>query len=299
MRTHVPPVAEAVRDGRFPHDASIRRSRETTSFARSSSIASMVVPTGRAGRGWSIGCVASFVGVAVLLVSTCTSAAASSARVRRLVTRSWAGYLVRSDAAAFTEVRGRWVQPRVVCNRPGSSASFWLGLGGAKSNSTALEQIGTSADCSEGAVVSHSAWYQLFPAPAVELPLTIRPGDAISASVALRGTTVTLVLHNETTGTAFSTDHELRSPEADSAEWVVEAPSMCFRTCEQLPLPDFSRVAFARLSATVGTHTGTIRDAGWVYERIVMASRNRRTTTAVPTRLSGDGSSFDVARHRG
>lgn len=262
-------------------------------------VLSLVMTTRRACRGWSSGSVASFVGVAVLLVLACTPAAAASARTSRLVTRGWAGYLVRSDKAGFAEVRGRWVQPRVVCNRPGSSASFWLGLGGAKSNSTALEQIGTSADCSERALVSHSAWYQLFPAPAVELRLTIRPGDAISASVAVRGTTVTLVLRNVTTGAAFSTDLDVPSPEADPAEWVVEAPAMCFRTCEQLPLPDFDRVAFAGLSATVGTHTGTVRDASWMNERLVMASRNRRTMTAVATPLSRDGSSFAVTHHRG
>jgi hypothetical protein len=256
----------------------------------------IVVSAGRAGRGWSRGYVPLLVGVAVLLLLAWTPAAASSARASRLVTPGWAGYLVRSGAAGFAEVRGRWVQPRVVCNRPGSSASIWVGLGGANSNSTALEQIGTSADCSERALLSHSAWYQLFPAPAVELPLTIRPGDAISARVAVRGTTVTVVLRNVTTGGAFSSDLEMRSPEADSAEWVVEAPSMCFRTCEQLPLADFDRVAFARISAAVGTPTGTIRDAAWVSERLVMATRDPRTTTAVPTLLSRDGSSFDVER---
>jgi Peptidase A4 family len=137
----------------------------------------------------SSGHVPPLVGVAVLVDTRgCVEQSGKPPRHTRL------GRLSRAQRCSRLRRGSRpWVQPRVVCNRPGSSASFWVGLGGAKSNSAALEQIGTSADCSERALVSHSALYQLFPAPAVELPLTIRPGDAISASVAVRGTTVTLV----------------------------------------------------------------------------------------------------------
>jgi hypothetical protein len=211
-----------------------------------------------------------------------------------LITPGWAGYLVRADAGAFSEVRATWVQPHVVCNRPGSSVASWIGLGGAKRNSTALEQIGTSADCSDRALVWHSAWYQLYPAPAVELPLVVRPGDTISASVAAGAGTVTLALRNVSTGAAFSGELRMRSPETDSAEWVVEAPASCLWRCAQLPLASFDRVKFARISATSGAHTGTISDPAWTWERLEMAVRNR-TTRAIPTPLSADGTTFGTA----
>lgn len=247
--------------------------------------------------------VLSAIGIALLLVLVSTQTAASQPLDgRRLgagaawVTRGWAGYLVRTGADSFAEVEGTWVQPHVVCNRPGSSAAFWVGLGGANRNSDALEQIGTSADCSERALLSHLAWYQLFPAPPVELPLAVRPGDTISARVAVSARTVTLALRNVSTGAGFSTELWMRLPETDSAEWIVEAPSMCFRTCAQLPLADFDRVAFTETSTTVGAHTGTIRDSAWASKRLKMAMRNGKTT-AVPTSLSGDGSSFAVIRY--
>src|SRR5438552_2003228 len=63
----------------------------------------------------------------------------------------WAGYVVRAGGRAFTEVGGTWREPRIVCNRPQSSAAFWVGIGGAERDSRALEQIGTSVDCSESA----------------------------------------------------------------------------------------------------------------------------------------------------
>jgi hypothetical protein len=97
-------------------------------------------------------------GLSLVLVWTPTAASGTRAPSRpyraALITRGWAGYLVRADAGQFSEVRGTWVQPQVVCNRPASSAAFWVGLGGANRNSAALEQIGTSADCSARALQS-------------------------------------------------------------------------------------------------------------------------------------------------
>src|SRR3954451_4161168 len=47
-------------------------------------------------------------------------AAAPSARADAEVADGWAGYVVRADAVSFSQVHGRWTEPRVVCNRPGS-----------------------------------------------------------------------------------------------------------------------------------------------------------------------------------
>jgi Peptidase A4 family len=247
--------------------------------------------------------VLSVIGIAVLLVLVPRQTAASQpldgSRLgggAASVTRGWAGYLVRTGAGPFAAVEGTWVQPRVVCNRPGSSVAFWVGLGGASRSSDALEQIGTAADCSGSALLSLSAWYQLFPAPPVELPLAVRPGDTISARVAVSAGTVTLALRNLSTGAGFSSELWMRSPETDSAEWIVEAPSMCFSTCAQLPLAAFDRVAFTETSTTVGAHTGTIRDSAWASERLRMATRARKML-AVPSSLFGNGSSFAVFRY--
>jgi hypothetical protein len=238
--------------------------------------------------------------MAFLAILVWTQSAASRPlhriRLQAAVTRAWAGYVVRTDAQRFTGVRGSWAEPHVVCDRPGSSVAFWVGLGGASVNSAALEQIGTSADCSERALVSHSAWYQLFPAPPVELPLAIRPGDTLSARVAVSGTTVTLALRNASTGAALSAELRMASPETDSAEWIVEAPSTCFATCRQLPLAGFKRVVFTRTAATAGAHTGTIGSAAWANERLGMAIRDGETMAAASS-LFADGSSFAVIRY--
>jgi hypothetical protein len=71
---------------------------------------------------------------------------------------------------------------------------------------------------------------------------------------------------------------------------------MCFRTCARLPLATFDRVAFTETSTTVGAHTGAIGDSAWAHERLKMAIRDGKTT-AIPSSLSGNGSSFAVIRH--
>jgi hypothetical protein len=227
--------------------------------------------------------------------STSSGAAKNPVAEPVFATPGWAGYVVRTDSGPFANVHADWVQPKVVCNRPESSVAFWIGLGGATEQSEALEQIGTSADCSDRALPSSSAWYQLFPAPAVELPLKIRPGDRVAAEVAVSGWVVTLRLRDLSTKAAFSTQLTMWSPETDSAEWIVEAPSACptLATCTQLPLADFVRVRFTEASTASGTYHGTVGDRAWSTERVLMsATRARRA--AVPSSLSADGSSFSV-----
>lgn len=214
------------------------------------------------------------------------------------VTRGWAGYVVRAGNRSFSHVTASWTQPRVVCNRPGSSAAFWIGLGGARAGSQSLEQIGTSGDCSDRAVVSYSAWYQLFPAPPVELPLRVGPGDQLTAEVSVSAGIVGLSLRNDSSGSSFSTKIWMRAPEVDSAEWIVEAPSGCFTSCAPLPLADFGTARFTNAATSVDAHTGTIGDWAWSRLRLEMAQR-RGTKAAVATRLSDDGSSFSVSRLRG
>jgi len=204
----------------------------------------------------------------------------------------WAGYVVRAGGRAFTEVGGTWREPRIVCNRPQSSAAFWVGIGGAERDSRALEQIGTSVDCSESASAWHSAWYQLVPAPPVDIPVVIKPGDLVSAHLSLRGRTVDLAFRNRSTGASFATEVIASWLESDSAEWIAEAPATCFTPdCTQLPLADFARVVFSNAEARAGPLHGSIAAAAWTTQPIEMSPRSR-ALRVVPTPLSRRGSSF-------
>ena len=217
----------------------------------------------------------------------------------RRISSHWAGYVAIPRAGAFTAVQATWVQPRIRCDRPSSSVAFWIGLGGATRHARGLEQIGTSADCSDTLVPSYSAWSELIPAPArpVELPVRVAPGDTITAQVVAGDTTVTFTLRNVTTDEAFAVETPARLLDLTSAEWIVEAPSLCFQRCTTLPLAKFGNLTFTSTTARTEGHIGTIKDSAWIHHRIKLTT-TKEQPAAVPSVLSADGGSFSV-RWRG
>ena len=148
---------------------------------------------------------------------------------------------------SFRQVSGTWTQPNATCV-PGQStySAVWVGIGGYKPTSNALEQIGTEVDCNAAGNAVSSAWYELVPAPSRTISLAVHPGDVMHATVTVVGHQVTLELENLTRHRSF--DKKLHAPSIDvsSAEWIVEAPSECVSqfACQALPLADFGSVTF-------------------------------------------------------
>ncbi len=213
----------------------------------------------------------------------------------RRISRHWAGYVDTGGGASFTTVQATWVQPHIRCDRPNGSAAFWIGLGGATASADGLEQIGTSADCSENFLPSYAAWYELIPVPAapVDLPITVAPGDALSAQISALDTTITLSIRNLTTGSTFSTQTTVRYLDSSSAEWIAEAPSFCSIDCRPLPLANFGSVTFKSATASAEAHSGTINDPAWTYQPIKLITAPEQPA-ALPSVLSADGESFSV-----
>jgi peptidase A4-like protein len=201
------------------------------------------------------------------------------------LTRAWAGFVERADGRAFTGVRATWTLPRIVCNQPSSSVAFWVGLGGATSSSRALEQIGTTVDCSDRAAVSYSAWYEAYPARAVDLPLVVRRGDTVTAEVRVAGKRVAVTLVNDSTGVSFAKHFTMPAPEADSAEWIAEAPSSCVSPlCAPLPLAHFGRVTFVSATATVLGQNHPLADPRLQTQLVAVAHRGRIAARPVAPR---------------
>lgn len=203
-----------------------------------------------------------------LALSTAALIAPSGAGAATSTTTStnWAGYA--ATGKTFKRVSGTWVQPAVDCSS-GESTSYsatWVGLGGYSSDSNALEQIGTEADCSNGKA-SYSTWYELVPEAAKNLTLKVRAGDKVAASVTVTGKTVRMRLTNLTTGKSVVKTRTTSNLDLTSAEWIQETPSACDASgssCQVLPLANFGAVTFNNASATSKTgHKGTITDSAW------------------------------------
>jgi hypothetical protein len=213
---------------------------------------------------------------------------------------NWAGYAVHD--ALFHRVSAQWVQPAVQCVRGHDSYSaYWVGLGGY--SGSALEQIGTEADCGVSGRPSLSAWYEMVPAPSMPVALSIDPGDRMGATVTVIGHRATLTLRDLTRHHSFSTTVGSRFIDVSSAEWIVEAPSDCLSTCLTLPLANFGSAAFTAARAEgLDGHWGTITDAHWQSTEIRLVPGGAHASSAgfgpgiaAPSVLSAGGSAFSVS----
>jgi hypothetical protein len=244
------------------------------------------------------------------------------------VSSNWSGYVATglgstattaSATTSFRNVTATWKQPAATCTATGtaSASALWVGLGGYSTSSTAIEQTGTSADCSADGKATYYAWYELVPEPSITIKnLKILPGDTITASVLVTGTEVLMQVKNRTRKTSFTKRVTLAKPDVTSAEWIAEAPSECSSNgfCRQIPLANFGSVTFTKVAALatidgLGDQGGTITSPLWQTTPIELVPRPQRrffgdlaerpdsttgTGGAAPFGLSADGSTFGV-----
>jgi Peptidase A4 family len=218
---------------------------------------------------------------------------------------NWAGYAAHRSGVSFQKISASWRQPAVSCVRGSQSYSaYWVGIGGFSPNSSALEQIGTEADCDASGHAVLSAWYELVPAPSIPFSFTLAPGDLIDATVTVKGHVVTMSLYDATRHRGFTKTLTARRVDTSSAEWIVEAPSDCSVTsCTTLPLANFGATSFygAQAQSTTGRQ-GSIAGAGWGFTKINLlagaqrfaAFPGRAAASASPSSLRDGGSSFVV-----
>jgi hypothetical protein len=227
-------------------------------------------------------------GAALFVAPPALAATASDAQT----SANWAGYA--ATGSQFSKVSGSWVQPQASCDSSRGDAVFWVGIGGATSESSALEQTGTEVDCSSGSP-EYSAWYELVPAAPVKIGLDVHPGDHISASVGVDGDQVSIALTDQTTGKSFNRTLQMDSPDTSSAEWIAEAPSVCqgdaaAGNCQPVSLADFGTASFTDSTATGSGQTGTAEQWG---AQAMQLSSGAGGGSAAPSTLSGGA--FSVA----
>jgi hypothetical protein len=247
---------------------------------------------------------------AVVLAALAALAAAPAALADNAKSSNWAGYAVHRSGVRFHTVSGTWTQPEATCT-PGQAtySSVWVGLGGYAVNSPALEQIGTEEDCTASGRAVASAWYELVPSASHAVKLTVKPGDRLRAAVTVNGVEVSLSLTDLTRHDTFTKELRATAIDTTSAEWILEAPSVCSRNwdCHTLPLADFGSAGFTSAHAVASTgRRGTINDSAWTRTKISLSSTGRTfvsnptaSATAVPSSLAARGSAFTVTYQGG
>jgi hypothetical protein len=141
-----------------------------------------------------------------------------------------------------------------------------------------------------GGSVRYEAWIETLPQTAQTVPLVVRPGDSVTATIAEQSAGVWLItLRNNTTTQTYTTNVRYSSTRS-SAEWIEEAPSSGRSV---MPLNDFGVVTFSDASAVKDGQTVTISAAGGTPITMI---NGLRQPLAQPSTLGADGSSFSVTR---
>jgi Peptidase A4 family len=186
-------------------------------------------------------------------------------RAQEVESENWSGYAVTGGDGAFSSVSSSWTQPTATCTSSGrhgrggsdTYAAFWVGLDGYSSES--VEQTGTLIEC-VGSSAYYYGWYEMYPAALTTYSNTVRPADAMSASVTFSGSdTYTLTLKDATQGWTKTTTVSESGLDRSSAEVITEAPC-CTASDGILPLADFGTVNYAASSdngSSMGTQSPT------------------------------------------
>ena len=170
-----------------------------------------------------------------------------------IVTSIWSGYAV--TAGPYSSASGTWQVPSVTNdgapNQPYNeeAADNWVGIGG--DGDSTLIQLGTSGTVFTNGTTSYGAWYELYPAGAVGISNSVKPGDIITASLQCTAAcspssvqTWQLSLTDTTAGWTWTQSFQYQSTMA-SAEWILEAPQVG----GIVPLPDYVQTTFESVEA--------------------------------------------------
>jgi len=209
---------------------------------------------------------------------------------------NWAGYVATGNPGQITWVYGKWRAPPVYCNSTTSYVATWLGIDGY--NSSTVEQIGTTAQCS-GGVASYYAWWELYPASSVQLitKITVHPHDIFEASVTYSNSTheFTLRLRDITTRITFVKTASEPGTTESSAEWILEAPSGDNGTASGIyPLAHFNRELFYRCLLTIAGRTSRLQLSSPIISVNMVNYPSGTRTLATTGPILGDGESFHV-----
>ncbi len=213
---------------------------------------------------------------------------------------NWSGYA--DTGSVFDAVSGRWSVPSVTCTGTKSTySSEWVGIDG--DTSSTVEQDGTEADCLSG-TPSYDAWYELYGDSSenggseIELSTSsypVVPGDAITASVSEANSVWTFVLSDVSSQHAnwtYTSAGITFSAAQSSAEWIVERPELCGRTCSLTSLADFGTTSIAHASTTTTTLTDAPIDS-FLSQEIEMVNTADTYVLALPSQLGSGENNFN------
>ncbi len=201
--------------------------------------------------------------------------------------KNWGGYAAETNfttpvSDSVSAVGGSWTVPLTTASANTAShftaAVQWVGIDGYVADLATLEQIGTECTIQGSGKASYTAWFEMVPLGFGLTTITkdnngaaftVSPGDSITASVQYSPTghpgQFALSITDSTSGHTFTTYQTNNNAMRESAEWIVEAPTV---SSTIVPLPTIGSVPFTDDWATIDSSTGVpttgpIDDPAW------------------------------------
>lgn len=144
--------------------------------------------------------------------------------VQTQLSENYAGYAATDLAhpVAYQEVSGSWVVPPARCSSgEDADASVWVGMTSDASDRSLLAQLGSATDC-QGGQPLYYLWWEMFPAPSVQLDFPVQAGDRVAAAVTFRQGVFQLSLNVPGEGVHFSVSRVGKVSDTKIAECIVE-----------------------------------------------------------------------------
>jgi len=216
---------------------------------------------------------------------------------------NWSGYnqgSMEQGNKLFNQVSGHWKVPTATQHKANEAeySSTWVGIGGGcvdaqcQVTDGTLIQAGTEQDVDTSGKASYSAWYELIPAPSIQITkLKVSAGDKMSVDITenpANSNVWTITVKNLTSGKKF----KLTTPYSSThltAEWIVETPVVIDSGGNVTigPLPDLSRV---QISKTMTNAAGANIQAS---EEIQLVDPNTNEVLATPSDPNPTNSAFN------
>lgn len=225
------------------------------------------------------------------LLSVLSSAFSHNPQGENISSSSWAGYIISKTTnpqSEVTAINASWAVPVINASKGNGYSSVWVGIGGAADST--LIQVGTEITAIDGQD-SYYAWYELLPNDAVELNMTVSPGDVMVGSIRLVNSAANqwrMQISDTTNGQDFSMTVVYNSTRS-SGEWIVERPTT---NNHVTTLADFGSVTFNNCYLNADNTSGPI--GNFYYSRLVMINNSNVQLTSV-SNLKANGTSFTIS----
>ena len=183
---------------------------------------------------------------------------------------NWSGYAQSAKTKGlFTAVTDTWKVPTVSTTPSGSQyASDWVGIGGYSDRT--LVQAGTDSDNING-TAQYDAWTEILPAPSVNLPMTISPGDSITTVVRETSPGIWLMQVTDNTTSVTKSQTVSYASSGKSVEAIHEATSICSARCTVATLATTTNVTF-----DPGSYTSNLQPS---YQPLLVPAIQKKKVT--------------------